>query len=191
MRFLVSGRREEKPAKSRFRRAKGGIIWETIKFAVIVGLIVVPIRIYIAQPFIVNGLSMYPTLNNGDYLIIDELSYNFLREPGRGEVIVFRPPLAGSRFFIKRVIGLPGEMVEIKDGGVYVGGEKLAESYHKQVTGPDGSWTLKDSEYFVMGDNRGSSSDSRFWGVLPEENIVGRAFLRLWPITEAAYLPGQ
>lgn len=178
MRFLV-------------KRPKGGIIWETIKFAAIVGLIVIPIRIYVAQPFIVNGLSMHPTFNNGDYLIIDELSYNFLRNPERGEVIVFKPPLQGSRFFIKRVVGLPGETVEIKDGGVYVNGDKLAEPYHKQVTGPDGSWGLEENEYFVMGDNRGSSSDSRFWGVLPEQNVVGRALLRLWPITEAAYLPGQ
>ena len=189
MRFLVKSQKE--PPTPKLRRAKGGIVWETIKFAAIVGLIVIPIRIYIAQPFIVNGLSMYPAFNNGDYLIVDELSYNFLREPERGEVIVFRPPLANSRFFIKRIIGLPGETIELKDGGVYVSGDKLAESYHQQVTGPSGSWSLKENEYFVMGDNRGSSSDSRIWGVLPEENIVGRAFMRLWPVTEAAYLPGQ
>lgn len=170
---------------------RGNIIWETIKFAAIVGLIVIPIRIYIAQPFIVNGLSMFPTFNNGDYLIIDELSYNFLREPKRGEVIVFRPPLAGSRFFIKRVIGLPGETVEVKDNKVFVNDSALLEPYHEQFTGIDGSWLLGEGEYFVMGDNRGSSSDSRVWGALPEQNIVGRAFLRLWPITEAAYLPGQ
>ena len=172
-------------------KQKGGIVWETIKFAIVVGLIVIPIRIYIAQPFIVNGLSMFPTFNNGDYLIIDELSYNFLREPRRGEVIVFRPPLSGSRFFIKRVIGLPGETVEVKDGKVLVNGAVLSESYHEQVTAIDGVWELKEREYFVMGDNRGSSSDSRVWGVLPEDNIVGRAFLRLWPVSAAAYLPGQ
>ena len=173
------------------RSQGGGIVWETIKFAAIVGLIVIPIRIYIAQPFIVNGLSMFPTFNNGDYLIIDELSYNFLREPKRGEVIVFRPPLQGSRFFIKRVIGLPGEVIEVKDDRVFVNGAALPEPYREQITTIDGVWELDEGEYFVLGDNRGSSSDSRVWGTLPEGNIIGRAFLRLWPVSEAAYLPGQ
>ena len=172
-------------------RQRGGAVWETIKFAAIVALIVIPIRIYIAQPVIVNGLSMYPTFNNGDYLVIDELSYNFLREPTRGEVIVFHPPIAGSRYFIKRVIGLPGETVEIKDGKVFVNGEILPETYLKQTTALDSAWQLGQNEYFVMGDNRSASSDSRVWGKLPEQNIVGRALLRLWPVTEAAYLPGQ
>lgn len=172
-------------------RQRGNIIWETVKFALIVGVIVIPIRIYIAQPFIVNGLSMYPTFNNGDYLIIDELSFNFLRDPRRGEVIVFRPPVDGSRFFIKRVVGLPGEKVEVKDNKVYIDDEILPEPYHQQVTKIDGTWQLEEGEYFVMGDNRSSSSDSRIWGELPEGNIVGRAFLRLWPVTEAAYLPGS
>ncbi len=172
-------------------RQSGNIIWETVKFALIVGVIVIPIRIYIAQPFIVNGLSMYPTFNNGDYLIIDELSFNFLRDPRRGEVIVFRPPVDGSRFFIKRVIGLPGETVEVKDDKVFINGKILSEPYLVQVTKIDVARQLTDGEYFVMGDNRNSSSDSRIWGALPEDNIVGRAFLRLWPVTEAAYLPGS
>ena len=172
-------------------RQRGGAVWETVKFAAIVALIVIPIRIYIAQPFIVNGLSMYPTFNNGDYLIIDEFSYNFLREPTRGEVIVFHPPIAGARYFIKRVVGIPGETVEVKGGKVLVNGEVLPEPYLEQVTALDGSWNLDKNEYFVMGDNRGSSSDSRVWGKLPEQNIVGRALFRLWPVTRSAYLPGQ
>jgi len=180
------------------KRGWGGVLWEFIKFALIVGLVVIPIRVYIAQPFIVNGLSMHPTFESGDYLIIDEFSYNFLREPERGEVIVFRFPQDRSKFFIKRVIGLPGEEVEIRSGKVYIKSEidenvlELEESYlPEQVTAPNGKWNLSEGEYFVLGDNRRFSSDSRIWGTLSEENIIGRALLRLWPIASADYLPGN
>lgn len=144
-------------------------LWEFIKFTIIAILIVVPIRLWIAQPFIVSGASMEPTFDNGDYLIVDELSYNLLREPRKGEVIVFRYPLDPSKFFIKRVASLPGETIEID-------GRKI---------------TLGENEYFVLGDNKSASSDSRIWGPVPENLIVGRTLLRLWPITKLELMPGQ
>ncbi|MCH7883234.1 signal peptidase I [Patescibacteria group bacterium] len=146
-----------------------GGVWEIVKFGLVVLVIVLPIRMYVAQPFIVSGESMVPTFQSGDYLIVDEFTYNFLRDPQKGEVIVFRFPEQPSKFFIKRIVGLPGEVVMMDDR----------------------SWQLGEEEYFVVGDNRESSLDSRSWGPLPEGNIIGRALLRLWPPTAFAYMPGQ
>ena len=147
---------------------------------------------YVAQPFIVEGASMEPNFHGGDYLIIDELSYQF-REPMRGEVVVFRYPLNPRNFFIKRIVGLPGEEVEIRGGSIFIAGfsEALDELYLPQdlVTVPDLRVRLGPDQYFVLGDNRTHSSDSRAWGTLPGENITGRALVRLFPITKIDLLP--
>lgn len=142
-------------------------VWEIAKFGLVVLVIVMPIRLYIAQPFIVSGDSMVPTFHSGDYLIIDELTYNFVREPEKDEVIIFRYPQDPSKFFIKRIVGLPGETVNV-DGK---------------------EWQMGEDEYFVMGDNRLFSLDSRSWGPLPKKNITGRALVRLWPPTALAFIP--
>ncbi len=158
-------------------------------------LIVVPIRVFIAQPFVVEGLSMYPTFGDGDYLIIDELTYR-LEDPVRGDVVVFRYPNNPSIFYIKRVIGLPGETVEITKGIVHItktDGTTLTldESY---VVAEDatysGETTIGPEQYFVLGDNRPKSSDSRVWGLLPKQDIMGKAFVRLLPGASAAFSPG-
>lgn len=153
-------------------------------------LIVLPIRAFIVQPFIVRGASMEPTYQQGEYLIVDEVSYYF-REPERGEVIIFRYPRNPKQFFIKRIIGLPGERVEIRDGAVtiineeYPNGVQLDESYISEelLTGPDTISILDPEEYFVLGDNRPQSLDSRIWGALDSNYIVGRAWVRLWPLS--------
>lgn len=158
-------------------------------------LIVVPIRVFVAQPFVVDGLSMFPTFHNGDYLIIDELTYR-LAEPTRGDVIVFRYPNNPSVFYIKRVIGLPGETVKIARGQVTIlktDGSTLTldEPY---VVEEDATYTsdstLGPDQYFVMGDNRPKSSDSRVWGPLPKNDIIGKAFVRIFPVASAAVHPG-
>ena len=170
--------------------------WDLLRFGLIAVLIVLPIRIFIAQPFIVSGSSMVPTFENGEYLIIDELSYH-LRQPERGEVVVFRYPKNTKLFFIKRIIGLPGETIKINGESITVKNSeqkesiKLDESYIKNQSSNDLEMSLGPGEYFVMGDNRAYSSDSRAWGVLPEKLIIGRAFLRLWPIAQAGLLPGN
>lgn len=169
---------------------------ELLKFALIAVVVVVPIRLFIAQPFIVSGASMYPTFENGEYLIVDELSYH-LGDPSRGDVIIFRYPRNPTEFFIKRVIGLPGETVRIQRGAVSVettNGEVLniAEPYVvNEGNGGNLSVTLTEEEYFVLGDNRPESSDSRVWGTLPRENIVGRAFVRLLPLQQFSVFPGS
>ncbi len=169
---------------------------ELLKFALIAIIIVVPLRLFVAKPFIVSGASMEPAFDTGQYLIIDELSYRF-NDPKRGDVVIFRYPNDPTQYFIKRVIGLPGETVHIERGEVSVTQAdgttlKLSESYIvHHGNGADMNVKLKDGEYFVMGDNRPESSDSRIWGVLPRENIVGRAFVRLLPLQDIAILPGS
>ncbi|MBP9856239.1 MAG: signal peptidase I [Candidatus Pacebacteria bacterium] len=170
-------------------------IWEMIKFAVITVAIVVPVRAYVAQPFIVSGSSMVPTFHNGEYLVIDEFSYH-LRGPSRGEVVVFRYPKDPSKFFIKRVIGLPGETLNLSPLGITIVKEnkeevKIDEPYITNQSLPYQSIKLKNDEYFVMGDNRPASLDSRVWGPVEEDLIKGRVFLRLLPISEIGLLPGH
>lgn len=148
------------------KSSRRGAIWEIIRFVIVTLLIVVPIRTYVAQPFIVSGLSMTPSFDDGEYLIIDELSYLF-RPPDRGEVVVFRYPKDPSKFFIKRVVNLPGETVTIQNR----------------------TYELQTDEYFVLGDNRDQSLDSRVWGPVPEKLIKGRVFLRLFPFNRLAFLP--
>ncbi len=169
---------------------------EIVQFALIALIIVVPVRWFIAQPFIVSGASMEDTFYSGEYLIVDQLSYH-LEEPEAGDVIVFRYPKNPSTFFIKRIIGVPGDTVSI-DGNVvtitnetYPEGLVLDEPYiHSMAANTFLTETLGEREYFVMGDNRDRSSDSRVWGILQRENIIGRAFVRLFPFSRIDYLPG-
>lgn len=170
---------------------------EIVQFAIIAILIVVPIRMFIAQPFIVSGASMEDTFHSGEYLIVDQLSYH-VRQPQRGEVIIFRYPRDPSKFFIKRIIGLPGDTIQINNSVVTITNDEhpdgfiLNEPYIAAMTPAEPfEEELGEREYFVMGDNRDQSSDSRSWGVLQEERIVGRAFLRLFPPQEVGYLPGS
>jgi len=162
--------------------------WEITKIVIIALVIVVPIRYFIFQPFFVKGQSMEPNFENGDYLIVDELSYRF-RDPQRGEVIVFKYPQNFSQRYIKRIIGLPGETVEIEDGKVIIGDFVLNESNYLPSyleTPGEVKITLAENEYFVLGDNRSVSADSRRFGPLSRENIIGRVIFRAWPFTAFA-----
>lgn len=166
--------------------------WEVAKIVILALVIVIPIRYFVFQPFIVKGLSMEPNFHDGDYLIIDEFTYHF-RELQRGEVVVFKYPNDPSQRYIKRIIGLPGETIEIENGKVMIfnpeGSKTLEESNYLSsfaFTSGNLRMTLDENDYFVLGDNRSSSSDSRRWGVLPRENIIGRVFLRAWPFVALA-----
>ncbi len=181
---------------------KGSFWKEIIKFTFITLVIVIPFRLYVAQPFIVSGASMDPTFADGEYLIVDQLSKRF-ENPTRESVIVFRYPAEPSKFFIKRVIGLPGETVAIRNGIVTIfnkehqqdstEGLTLNETYIADANKKDDTLTvtLNSDEYFVMGDNRLGSFDSRSWGPLPETLIIGRPVLRLLPFDRARMLPGD
>jgi len=169
-------------------------IIDFIRFVVIALIIIIPIRMFIAQPFIVNGDSMLPTFESGDYLIINEIVYR-TSDPKRGEVIVFRYPGENKRFLIKRIIGLPGEHIKVAGSTVTVTKNDesvitINEPYINGSFSSYGTWALGDTEYFVMGDNRNASSDSRSWGVLERDLIVGKTLLRLFPISSIDTHPG-
>ena len=151
--------------------------------------IIIPIRYFLVQPFFVRGASMEPTFHDGEYLLIDQLSYRF-REPRRGEVIVFHYPLQPSQFFIKRIVGLPGDTITVENGRVEVKNDQLTQgaSLDESAYLPEGvrtggqiEITLQADEFFVLGDNRPASSDSRSWGVLPADNVIGRTWVRAFP----------
>ncbi len=177
-------------------------VFETLVIALSIFLIV---YIFLLQPHQVNGQSMEPNFHSGDYVLTDKISYSF-KQPERGDVIVFKaPPEANCPVgtgcdFIKRVIALPGERIEIKSRQVFVNSAVLEEKYlpADTKTNPgqfidDEAVTLAADEYFVMGDNRNHSSDSRVWGPITQSMIVGKAFFRYWPsesvgmIRSAAY----
>lgn len=167
-------------------------VWEVLKIVIIALAIVIPIRYFLFQPFFVRGQSMEPNFTNGDYLIIDELSYRF-SDPARGEVIVFKYPNNPSQRYIKRIIGLPGETIEIKGGTtiIHYNGESqiLDETDYLSsnvLTPGEVKVSLTENEYFVLGDNRSVSSDSRRWGSLERKNIIGKVFIRAWPLNAFA-----
>jgi signal peptidase I len=176
---------------------------EWIKVIVLALAISIPIRTFIAEPFIVDGASMDPTFATGQFLIVDRLSYRF-ENPNRGDVVVFRYPNNPRTYYIKRIIGLPGEIINIKDGVIFISKQTeagpvasstitLKEPYIKDIhrSYEDFDAVLRPTQYFVMGDNRTESSDSRVWGPLEKKLIVGRPMLRLFPITKLSVYPGE
>lgn len=169
------------------------------------------------QNFRVEGFSMDPSLKDGEYILVNKLAYahfdvgifDFLPfvdagensekylfgGPGRGDVVVFEAPIAPSTDFIKRIIGKPGDTVEVKDGIVYLNDRPLEEDYARGPTNCVGRWcgpiTLGEGEYYVLGDNRGGSSDSRLWGTVPGDDIIGKAWFAYWPFSEVGLAPNH
>lgn len=169
---------------------------EVVQFILIIVFVVIPFRAWVAQPFVVSGDSMQPSFETSDYLIIDQLTYKF-KDPVRGDVIVFRYPNDPSKFFIKRIIGLPGDTVMVKDEKVYITPQNtiyttlLDEPYIQGLRPTDMKILVPYGSYFVLGDNREVSSDSRVWGLLDDSLIKGRAFLRLFPLDQIDLFPGN
>lgn len=177
-------------------KTAGLFFWDLLKIFIIALIIIVPFRMFVAEPFVVSGSSMVPNFHNGDYLVVDRLTYDF-SPPKRGDVIVLKFPKDTTQFFIKRIIGLPGETVCFTPGGHVVisktavtaaqcgngEGTVLDEPYLPSQTETLGQpKTLGSGEYFVLGDNRTGSSDSRVWGILPQNDIVGRVWVRVFPL---------
>lgn len=168
--------------------------WEFLKIVIISLLIILPIRYFVIQPFYVKGASMEPTFHDHQYLIIDEIGYRF-NEPKRGDIVVFRYPQNPQEYFIKRIIALPGERVEVRDGNVYVYNDKYPEGFVldesayladniKTYDLSEEIVTLRSGEYFVLGDNRNSSKDSRSFGAVNKSFLTGRVALRGWPFNQ-------
>lgn len=172
-------------------------LFDFFKFAVITVAIVIPIRLYIAQPFVVSGASMVPAFESGHYLIIDEVSYRF-EDPKRGEVVIFRFPPQPSKFLIKRVAALPRETIEIKGEDIIIRNADSPDGFLWQQGAVNSNRktggqkvALGDDEFFVIGDNRDESADSRLWGPLSRKFIVGRPLIRLFPLDEVGVFPGE
>lgn len=160
-------------------------ILETVLPAI---LIVLVVNVFLAQATRVEGQSMEPNLHNNQRLIIEKISYH-LHPPRRGDIVVIRMPNRNTDPLIKRVVGLPGETIEIKDGHVYINGQMLTESYLEQLTyGNTGPHVIEPDSIFVLGDNRGASNDSRSFGEVQISSIVGRAWFRYWPVDEIGLL---
>lgn len=180
------------------KKTKIQSFWELVRFALVALAIVIPIRLFVAQPFIVSGTSMVPTFENNQYLIVDEISYN-LGTPKRNDVVVFKYPNNTKIFYIKRIIGLPGETIDVNSALDEVtitnsenpSGFKLDQSYIKNIGGIDAHTTLGNDEYFVMGDNRIASSDSRYWGSVKKDLLLGKVFVRLFPLNKIGLFPGS
>src|SRR3989344_397886 len=176
--------------------AKSENFWlETLRFIVVAALIVFPIRYFIAEPFIVSGSSMDPTFENGQYLIVDEISYRF-EPPARGDVVIFKYPLDPKKYYIKRIVGLPNETLTMHGTTLTIktaAEESIvwSEPYVKNSITQEFTATLNEDEYFVMGDNRPASSDSRIWGRLERRYIVGKPVVRLLPVTKINLFPGE
>lgn len=178
-------------------QAVGGFLWDLAKIVIFALAIIVPFRMFVAEPFVVSGSSMVPNFHNRDYLVVDRFTYH-RSEPKRGDVIVLKFPKDTSQFFIKRIVGLPGETVRLEQGHVVVynaenpQGFRLKEDYlpSQGITlGRPEAVTLGSEEYFVLGDNRTASSDSRVWGILPKNDIIGKAWLRVLPVQSFGFVP--
>ena len=175
------------PAQKRTRKA-GGAVREIVETLVLTALIFLGVRVLV-QNYKVEGFSMEPTLADGQYLLINKIGMHF-HQPDRGDIIVFEYPLDPSKSFVKRVIGLPGDTVEIRDQKTIVDGKILNEPY---IKAPENAiyprTTVPPNEYFVMGDNRNNSSDSRSWGMLPAKDIIGEAWVSYWPPKDWGMVP--
>lgn len=164
-------------------------LFDLLKLMVIVVVVAFILRYFVMQPFVVEGQSMEPNFYDNELLIVEKISYQ-LRDPRRGDVIVFRFPGSPNLNYIKRIVGTPGDSIAIHDGAVFINGRRLNEDYlnGEQTFAPGFSMvdatSLGENEFFVLGDNRAHSSDSREWGVVPRVNIVGRAFLVILPVTD-------
>lgn len=188
-----------KPSQPKGVKGMFVFLWDFFKVIIIALAIILPVRYFIFQPYIVSGSSMEPNFSNNQYLIVNEIGYR-LGQPQRGDVIVLRYPKDRKQFYIKRIIGLPGETVSIDNGGRVViindenpSGVTLKEDYlpaqgityyhNRDIVGGQKTITLKDDEYFMMGDNRLASSDSRDWGPLERKDMIGKVFVRVLPLS--------
>lgn len=164
-------------------RPKKSILREIIESLVIAVVLALLIRTFVFQNFYIPTGSMEPTLHVWDHIIVNKFGYRFW-EPQRGEIVVFKPPMNQNKVFVKRLIGKPGERVEIKSSKVYVNGQEIPEKYLPPgLKYPDfGPVLMPENTYLMLGDNRNNSDDSRVWGPLPRENIIGKAMVVYWPL---------
>jgi signal peptidase I len=188
---VPSGRRVD---SSRRQRARGAFVRELVETVVLTALVFFVVT-FTARPYRVEGVSMQPGLHSGELVVVSQIAYDFGAQPQRGDVIVLHPPSDPSAIYVKRIIGVPGDVLFITPDAVYVNGHKLSEPYVTLIdptsaeNQPLGKVTLGSGQYFVMGDNRQNSTDSRVFGYVPRQNIIGKAEFVFWPATAIHGIP--
>jgi len=176
--------KKTKPVGKDIKKGKKSMIRELLETVISAGIIAFIIITFIGQVTVVQGASMESTLHNKERLIANKIGYR-LESPKQGEIIIFRPPLDTKRNYIKRVIGVPGDKIKIVDGRVFVNDKQLEESYVEFKSYENiPTITVPENSYFVLGDNRPNSSDSRYWGFVPRKNVVGKAWVIFWPLNK-------
>jgi signal peptidase I len=191
------------PASTPFIPDKWRALWENAQILIVALILALLVRSFVAEPRFIPSESMVPTLEIGDRLVVEKVSYR-LHPPRRGDIVVFEPPLAlqsagyrADQAFIKRVVGLPGDAVAVRQGQVYINDQPLPEPYMNEPPAYDcpsrdcfvaagQTFEVPADRYFVMGDNRNRSNDSHMWGFLPKQNVIGRAYVRFWPLGRLA-----
>jgi signal peptidase I len=158
-------------------------LFETVGLAVILFLVINTVSARVR----VDGVSMLPTLQNGEFVLVNKLAYR-MGTPSRGDIIVFRSTTSTDLDLIKRIIGIPGDKISIQNGRVIINGQTLSEAYIAAIPNYRGDWQVPDGYLFVLGDNRNDSSDSHLWGFLPEKNVIGKALVIYWPPPEWALI---
>jgi len=190
-----SPEQNEQPQKQDLQRpnlaSRHTLLRDAVEMLLLIATIYTLVNLATARA-IVEGASMQPNFYTNQLVIVNRFAYYF-GKPQRGDVVVLHNPQDPSEDFIKRVVGLPGELVEIRQGRVYANGTELEEAYIPRfcTSGCDGSWILDDEQYFVLGDNRPNSHDSHSFGPIDRKLIVGRAWIRYWPVPDIAVIPGQ
>jgi len=170
--------------KKDIKKGKKSMIRELLETVISAGIIAFIIITFIGQVTVVRGASMEPTLHDNERLVANKIIYRF-QSPERNEIVIFRPPIGVKRNYIKRIIGIPGDKIEIVKGEVYLNDKKLEESYVKNRSYESMPPAIvPDNSFFVLGDNRPNSSDSRYWGFVPRKNVVGRAWVVFWPLSK-------
>lgn len=162
------------------KKTTAGMIWEIVQTLLMAAVLYFAIDFCIARVRVEN-ISMEPTFTEGELLMVNKLNYKF-SEPERGDVVIFEAPVAPGKDYIKRMIGLPGDVVTVKDGKLYINGELINEPWVHEPISYSGEWIVPENQYFVLGDNRNHSSDSHSWGFVPRENLIGNAFFCYWPL---------
>lgn len=180
--------------------SRQGIYFESLRLVrdiILIIAVFILFGVFVAQPVVVEGTSMLPQLHDGERLLVNKLVYYKIQSVSwghltRGDIVVFWYPKEPDKSYVKRIIGLPGETVEVRNGRIYIDGNELNESYldseHNQSLPSFAPKKVEEHHYFVMGDNRDNSSDSRYWGLVPEKYIYGKAFFRYWKPQDAGFL---
>lgn len=180
--------------------SRQGIYFESLRLVrdiILIIAVFILFGVFVAQPVVVEGTSMLPQLHDGERLLVNKLVYYKIQSVSwghltRGDIVVFWYPKEPDKSYVKRIIGLPGETVEVRNGRIYIDGNELNETYldseHNQSLPSFAPKKVEEHHYFVMGDNRDNSSDSRYWGLVPEKYIYGKAFFRYWKPQDAGFL---